>query len=303
MNETTTTTNQSYYLRNKEKVKARAKAYMERKKHEDPEYGKKRYAAGRERQLARLKERRKGHLGDEIRAKDRERHWRNKERVLARNKERYKLNREAVLEKQRQDRIANPEKYRAAAKRMRNGPRREKLLQWKRDWNAKNAHKINPKRRAYFHSHKAEKAAYDREYRTRNKERIDARVKKWLRDNRDRVNANQRNRRRTDPQFRLSNNLRCRMNTALRNHGTKRDYPMEKLLGCTVAELMDYLSKRFQSGMTWDNHGQWHIDHIKPCAAFDLTDKEQQMMCFHFTNLQPLWSEDNLAKGANLLAA
>ena len=48
--------------------------------------------------------------------------------------------------------------------------------------------------------------------------------------------------------------------------------------------------------MTWDNHGQWHIDHIKPCAKFDLTDKDQQKACFHYTNLQPLWKEDNLSK-------
>ena len=53
--------------------------------------------------------------------------------------------------------------------------------------------------------------------------------------------------------------------------------------------------------MSWDNHGKgkgkWHIDHIRPCASFDLTDLEQQKECFNYSNLQPLWSEDNLIKG------
>ena len=53
--------------------------------------------------------------------------------------------------------------------------------------------------------------------------------------------------------------------------------------------------------MTWDNHGEWHIDHIKPCASFDLTDADQQRECFNYTNLQPLWAKDNLSKGAKIL--
>jgi hypothetical protein len=50
--------------------------------------------------------------------------------------------------------------------------------------------------------------------------------------------------------------------------------------------------------MTRENHGLWHVDHIRPCASFDLTDPEQQAICFHYTNLQPLWAIDNIKKGA-----
>ena len=48
--------------------------------------------------------------------------------------------------------------------------------------------------------------------------------------------------------------------------------------------------------MTWNNHGKWHIDHRRPCASFDLTKEEDIKMCFHYTNLQPLWSTDNIRK-------
>ena len=53
--------------------------------------------------------------------------------------------------------------------------------------------------------------------------------------------------------------------------------------------------------MTWDNHGKWHIDHIKPCASFDLLHKKQQRKCFYYKNLQPLWAQENLSKGAKIV--
>jgi hypothetical protein len=52
--------------------------------------------------------------------------------------------------------------------------------------------------------------------------------------------------------------------------------------------------------MTFDNFGKWHIDHIIPCASFDLTKPEQQRQCFHYTNLQPLWAFENLSKGSKI---
>ena len=81
-----------------------------------------------------------------------------------------------------------------------------------------------------------------------------------------------------------------------RKHGTTI-----KLLGCNINELRFYLEGKFIDGMSWDNYGEWHIDHIRPCASFDLTDPEQQKKCFHYTNLQPLWAEDNLSKGDKII--
>ena len=76
-----------------------------------------------------------------------------------------------------------------------------------------------------------------------------------------------------------------------------------ELIGCTIAELKTYLEKQFEIDMHWKNHSikGWHIDHIKPCASFDLTDPEQQKACFHFSNLQPLWAKDNYSKGSKIL--
>ena len=71
-----------------------------------------------------------------------------------------------------------------------------------------------------------------------------------------------------------------------------------KLVGCTPNFLKGYLEAKFTDGMSWDNYGDWHVDHIKPCSSFDLTKDEEQRECFHYKNLQPLWGPDNLAKGS-----
>ncbi len=56
--------------------------------------------------------------------------------------------------------------------------------------------------------------------------------------------------------------------------------------------------QQFTTGMTWENQGLWHLDHKRPCAAWDLTKPDEQAGCFHYTNYQPLWAKDNLSKGA-----
>lgn len=67
-----------------------------------------------------------------------------------------------------------------------------------------------------------------------------------------------------------------------------------KIVGCELGFLKQYLEEKFRDGMTWANHGAlWEIDHIKACARFDLTDPEQQKLCFHYTNLQPLLETEN----------
>ena len=89
-----------------------------------------------------------------------------------------------------------------------------------------------------------------------------------------------------------------RMRRLIKDAGKKKSLKTTKYLGCNVRELMSHLENQWSPGMSWDNYGThgWHIDHIRPCASFDLSDEEQQKICFHYTNLQPLWAEDNLKK-------
>lgn len=134
------------------------------------------------------------------------------------------------------------------------------------------------------------------EYRNRNKEKIKLRKQEYNRKNKNKINQHERERRKTDPQYKIKKNLRRRVNQFVKNKN-KLDSTL-KLLGCSLSDFILYLESKFQPEMSWENYGfkGWHIDHIKPCASFDLTDPEEQRKCFHYTNLQPLWASDNLRK-------
>ena len=101
-----------------------------------------------------------------------------------------------------------------------------------------------------------------------------------------------RKRYRTDPTYRLLKNLRSRVRSAL--NGNRKSAATQALLGIRVDECRKYIEAMFTEGMSWDSN--IHIDHIVPCASFDMSDPEQQRKCFHYTNLQPLWGPENLKK-------
>lgn len=104
------------------------------------------------------------------------------------------------------------------------------------------------------------------------------------------------------PEFYLRSILRRRLGRALKNK--QKAGSAVRDLGCSIADLTTYLEKQFLPNMTWDNWGLkgWHIDHIKPLASFDLSDRTQFLQACHYTNLRPLWATDNLRKGAKLAA-
>lgn len=98
------------------------------------------------------------------------------------------------------------------------------------------------------------------------------------------------------PRYRLESNLRSRVINAV-NGASSKSARTAELLGAPWAWVESHLESLFKPGMSWENYGPvWHIDHKRPCAAFDLTDPEQQRICFHWTNLQPLFAQENLQK-------
>ncbi len=101
-------------------------------------------------------------------------------------------------------------------------------------------------------------------------------------------------RRRNDPVFRLRCSLRARLRLAIK--GNWKSGRTLELLGCSIDDFKEYLENLFTEEMTWDNYGEWEMDHIKPCASFDLSKAGEQKKCFHYTNFQPLWAKDNLRK-------
>lgn len=131
--------------------------------------------------------------------------------------------------------------------------------------------------------------------------------KKWNQDNREHVNKYKRDyerkRRAEDPKYRLGIRTRTAVWTCLKERNIAKYRSTFDLLGYTIEELMIHLEKQFTEGMTWDNYGEWHVDHKKPMAKFNFTSTEDHefKLCWALDNLQPLWELDNLSKGTTYL--
>lgn len=126
----------------------------------------------------------------------------------------------------------------------------------------------------------------------------------WRNNNKDKVSKSKNkwkvNRRKRDPIFRLKESLCARLRLALR--GKNKSANTLKLIGCSIEYLKSHLESKFYGKMSWENYGSyWHIDHIRPCSSFDLSKKEEQEKCFHYSNLQPLTAKDNLKKGSKVI--
>ena len=103
----------------------------------------------------------------------------------------------------------------------------------------------------------------------------------------------------SDPGYAILSALRRRFSHALK--GRLKCANTKQLLGCSIENFKIYLESKFEPGMSWENYGRWHIDHIMPCSIFDLTKLDHQKRCFHFSNMQPMWAVDNFRKGKRVL--
>lgn len=100
--------------------------------------------------------------------------------------------------------------------------------------------------------------------------------------------------RNNDMSKKIAHNLRVRLRRLVKTGSAVKN------LGCSVPEFLAHLESKFTERMTWSNYGQWHIDHIQPLSSFNLESAEQLVVACHYTNLQPLWAEENISKGAKL---
>jgi hypothetical protein len=161
-----------------------------------------------------------------------------------------------------------------------------------------------PRRRAYMRLYMKNRLATDPVFKASQKEKArrykQKRTPEQIRQHKKRMRKYLYKRRRENIQFRIRNRLRVKLSLDINRYNGKKKESAIKLLGCTIDFLRQYLEKQFQPGMSWDNWGLhgWHIDHIRPCVSFDLTKPAQQRICFHYSNLQPLWALDNIRKGA-----
>lgn len=148
-----------------------------------------------------------------------------------------------------------------------------------------NRNEILVRNKSYYEANKEERGEWYREY-----------SRSWYRANKERRRESERTRRQENVNTRLAHNLRDRVNKSIRRN--QKSGSAVRDLGCSIGELKLYLENYFPlyPGMSWENYGEWHIDHVMPLSGFDLEDRTQFLEACHYTNLQPLWSEENQKK-------
>lgn len=167
----------------------------------------------------------------------------------------------------------------------------EKRKEKTRQWRLNNPEKAKEYKLKYNIEKSGDNKIRDKAYKIKHKDRI-----------REYNKIRFKEKRLTDIEFKIKSALRSRTSKAIKSKNGTKSYKTMDLIGCSILKLKEHLESQFVDGMSWDNysHQGWNIDHIKPCASFDLTDVEEQKKCFHYTNLQPLWAVDNYKKGKKL---
>lgn len=152
--------------------------------------------------------------------------------------------------------------------------------------------------RDYYRANKSKQLETTKRYKQVNRQWYLDYGRKYYKDNAEQVKAtskkNAYSRIEKDPAFKLLVRCRTRIYKALK--GYEKPAHTAHLIGCSIDQLVAHLEGEFQFGMSWANYGKWHVDHIRPCASYDFTDTQQVLECFHYTDLQPLWAEDNIRK-------
>ena len=186
---------------------------------------------------------------------------------------------------------------------------RDAILERKRKYREKNREILREKAREYYGLHKEQskqyrdenkdiRKKYNKQYNIDNRKKIYKKHKQYYKENRKIINKkayrHKVERYKDDVSYRILRNCRARLRCVMK--GNLKTAKSIDLIGCTIKYLMQHLETQFTAGMTWDNYGEWHIDHIVPCSSFDFTKEKEQRECFNFINLQPLWAEDNLKK-------
>jgi hypothetical protein len=183
--------------------------------------------------------------------------------------------------------------------------------EYKKQWAELNRERLTIYRAEYYQQNKAKSQAHGIKRREEQKEAVALYLKMYAEKNAEAIKsykkeyykANKNAISKKAVEY-LHNNIDAKIASYLRRRlikALKKNYKNGSAvsdLGCSIDFLKQYLTSLFVSGMSWDNYGQWHIDHIKPLSKFDLSDQEQIKKACHYLNLQPLWAVDNLKKGA-----
>ena len=215
-----------------------------------------------------------------------ESYLRNRESHLAKCKEYRDNNHEKVSDAKKRCYYAKKEQYAERSKQyyLEN---KEMMLERSAEYREKNRAKIRLRGAKYYSQNREKLIQKQADYQRRNAQKRNAYSKQYV-----------KNKRQNDKLYALRTNIRSRFKFELAKRGESKWIKANDYLGCSWLELREYLESQFTDGMTWDNYGEWHVDHIVPLAIAE--NRAQLIKLCHHTNLRPLWAFDNISKGAKL---
>jgi len=153
----------------------------------------------------------------------------------------------------------------------------------------------------YYKNNRENELLRFKTYRENNSEKRKETCRKYVENNREKYNEYsklwKKNERIKNPKYKLISNLRERTKDYLNYKKYDKNSKIVCVIGCSPEYLKEHIEKQFKDGMCWDNYGYygWHIDHIIPLSSAK-TEEDIYKLC-HYTNLQPLWAQENLSKG------
>ena len=153
--------------------------------------------------------------------------------------------------------------------------------------------KRNKKYKKWYSENKEYRKEYLKEYREKNIDKI-----REIKRNYEKTRKN------NDPIYKLINNFRTAIYQVLKENNINKNGHYFEILKYTPEDLISHLETKFTDNMTWDNYGEWHVDHIKPISSYVILEigDDEFMNCWSLNNLQPLWGKENIVKSNRILS-
>lgn len=154
-------------------------------------------------------------------------------------------------------------------------------------WRDSNKEYMSNKSKTWYEQNKEHRKQYLKEYREKNIDKI-----------RETKRNYEKTRKHNDPIYKLINNFRTAIYQVLKENKVQKNGRYFEILQYSPENLIEHLENKFKDGMTWDNYGEWHVDHIKPISSFNIQEigDDSFMSCWCLENLQPLWGDENIRK-------
>lgn len=180
---------------------------------------------------------------------------------------------------------------------------KEKYKKWRKKWKENNKEQSDDILKKWRENNKEHLKEYSKKRYNDKKDEIKEKKKKWREDNKEYIKEYRRKytkeRLKNDIKFKLIQSIRNRINQSFKRNGFRINSRTNEILGCSYEEFKIYLENKFTDGMNWNNQGKWHLDHIIPVSICE--SEEEIIELNHYTNFQPLWSDDNLKKSNKII--